>query len=49
MRNPELDLPSLRFGLGRAFLLAANYFIGHQFVYPFLISFEDWGNQPEAV
>ncbi len=49
MRNPELDLPSLRFGLGRAFLLAANYFIGHQFVYPFLLSFVVLGLQPEAV
>jgi len=49
MRNSELDLPSLRFGLGRAFLLAANYFIGHQFVYPFLLSFVVLGLQPEAV
>jgi membrane protease YdiL (CAAX protease family) len=38
MRNRELDRPSPGFGLARALGLILNYFVGHQYVYPVILS-----------
>lgn len=38
MRNRELDRPTYGFGLARAAGLVLNYFFGHQFLYPLLLS-----------
>jgi len=38
VRNRELDLPLAGFGFARASGLILNYFLGHQFIYPIILS-----------
>ena len=38
MRNRELDRPIAGFGFARAAGLILNYFVGHQFAYPIILS-----------
>ena len=38
VRNRELDRPSYGFGLARAAGLVLNYFVGHQYLYPIILS-----------
>lgn len=38
MRNRELDRPIAGFGFARAAGLILNYFVGHQYVYPIILS-----------
>jgi membrane protease YdiL (CAAX protease family) len=49
VRNRELERPSAGFGLARALGLVLNYFVGHTFVYPILLSILLTNIAPQAI